>query len=226
MKIGKDKMMIYENIATRFDITRSYVWPCVRRFLEGFTHSEREPLRLFEAGCGNGRNLLLATQFGFHVVKGMDICSQFVDICQQKKLDVVHGDIFGPMTEKYHILMSVAVIHLLDTEKKRVSAIRNLLNGLLPGGTLFFTVWSFEKGNSVAQKEFELGDNIVPWKSRRSKTILENRYYFIYNKDTLIQTLNTIGMPYELEWEEQNWIVKIVNQPESPVGSNTCVGFD
>ena len=216
--------MIYENIATRFDITRSYVWPCVRRFLAGYMQTET--LRLFEAGCGNGRNLLHATELGFHVVKGMDICSQFVDICQQKKLEVVYGDMLEPMTERYDIILSVAVIHHLDTEKKRVSAIRNLLNGLLPGGTLFFTVWSFEKGDSVAQKEFALGDNIVPWKSRRSKTILENRYYFIYNKDTLIQTLNTIGMPYELEWEEQNWVIKIINQPESHVGSNTSVGFD
>ncbi len=167
-----------------------------------------------------------ATELGFQVVKGMDICSQFVDICKQKKLEVVYGDILEPMIEKYDVILSVAVIHHLDTEKKRVSAIRNLLNGLLPGGTLFFTVWSFEKGDSVSQKEFALGDNIVPWKSRRSKTILENRYYFIYNKDTLIQTLNAIGKPYELEWEEQNWIVKIINQPESHVVSNTPVGFD
>lgn len=204
--------MIYENIAKRFDITRAYVWPCVRRFLDAAVlHSQNA--RLFESGCGNGRNMLYAKeQGGFKIVKGMDICPSFIDICKQKNLDVVQGDILMPMTEKYNIILSVAVIHHLDTEKKRITAIRNLINGLLPGGTLFFTVWSFEKGDSIAQKEFELGDNIVPWKSRRSRTVLENRYYFIYNKDTLIQTLNTIGMPYELEWEEQNWIVKIVNQ--------------
>ena len=73
------------------------------------------------------------------------------------------------------------------------------------------TVWSFEKGNSIAQKEFQLGDNIVPWKSRKTRTILENRYYYIYNRETLEMTLRQLSVPYTLDWEEQNWIVIIRN---------------
>lgn len=199
--------MIYTQIAKRFDITRAYVWPCVKRFLEQ-CHVNLHTT-VFEAGCGNGRNLIYAKKLGYAIVEGMDICPEFVDICRQKGLDVHLGDILEPMTKKYDVILSVAVIHHLDTETKRLTAIRNLIDGLLPGGVLFFTVWSFEKGESTFQKDFQLGDNIVPWRSRKSRTILENRYYYIYNKEALEATLQQLNIPYTLDWEEQNWIVII-----------------
>ena len=184
--------MTYTNIARRFDITRAYVWPCVKRFLETFQCNPQTTI--FEAGCGNGRNMIYAKELGYATVEGMDICPEFVDICNKKNLNVI---------------LSVAVIHHLDTEEKRITAIHNLIDGLAPGGTLFFTVWSLEKGNSIAQKDFQLGDNIVPWKSRKTKTILENRYYYIYNKERLEETMNKLNVHYSLLWEEQNWIVVI-----------------
>ena len=199
--------MTYTNIARRFDITRAYVWPCVKRFLETFQCNPQTTI--FEAGCGNGRNMIYAKELGYATVEGMDICPEFVDICNKKNLNVVSGDILEPMVKKYDVILSVAVIHHLDTEEKRITAIHNLIDGLAPGGTLFFTVWSLEKGNSIAQKDFQLGDNIVPWKSRKTKTILENRYYYIYNKERLEETMNKLNVHYSLLWEEQNWIVVI-----------------
>lgn len=202
--------MTYTNIARRFDITRAYVWPCVKRFLERFQSNPQTTI--FESGCGNGRNMIYAKELGYTTVEGMDICPEFVDICNKKNLDVVSGDILEPIVKKYDVILSVAVIHHLDTEEKRVTAIRNLINGLHPGGTLFFTVWSLEKGNSVAQKDFQLGDNIVPWKSRKTRTILENRFYYIYHKEQLEETMNKLNINYILQWEEQNWIVIIKNE--------------
>ena len=134
--------MIYTQIAKRFDITRAYVWPCVKRFLEMCLSNPNTTV--FEAGCGNGRNLIYAKELGYTTVEGMDICPEFVDIRCKKNLDVYLGDILEPMNKKYDVILSVAVIHHLDTESKRLSAIRNLINGLLPGGVLFITVWSFE----------------------------------------------------------------------------------
>jgi SAM-dependent methyltransferase len=202
--------MTYTNIARRFDITRAYVWPCVKRFLERFQSNPHTTI--YESGCGNGRNMIYAKELGYTTVEGMDICPEFVDICNKKNLDVVLGDILEPMVKKYDVILSVAVIHHLDTEEKRVAAIRNLIDGLTVGGTLFFTVWSLEKGNSIAQKDFQLGDNIVPWKSRKTRTILENRYYYIYNKERLEETLKKLNVQYTLLWEEQNWIVIIRNE--------------
>jgi len=204
-----NQQMIYTQIAKRFDITRAYVWPCVKRFLE-LCHLNINTT-VFEAGCGNGRNLIYAKNLGYVIVEGTDICPEFVDICCQKNINVYLGDILEPMNKKYDVILSVAVIHHLDTETKRLTAIRNLINGLLPGGILFFTVWSFENEGSIFKKEFQLGDNIVPWKSRKSRTILENRYYYIYNKETLEATLQQLNISYTLEWEEQNWIVIIRN---------------
>jgi SAM-dependent methyltransferase len=182
----------------------------VKRFLEIFQSNPQTTI--FESGCGNGRNMIYAKELGYTIVEGMDICPEFVDICNKKNLDVVLGDVLEPMVNKYDVILSVAVIHHLDTEEKRIVAIRNLIDGLTAGGTLFFTVWSLEKGNSIAQKDFQLGDNIVPWKSRKTRTILENRYYYIYNKERLEETLDKLNIHYSLLWEEQNWIVIIRNE--------------
>jgi len=205
--------MLYTNIAVEFDRTRGYVWPCVRRFIDSIQDKSR--LSIFEAGCGNGRNLLYARNAGFAVVSGIDILPKFVEICQRKSLDVSIGDILEQNTQIYDIILSVAVIHHLDSEEKRIQSIKNLLNSLKEGGRLFLTVWSYEKGDSIAQKDFMLGDNIVPWRSKRTGEILENRYYYIYNRELLERMLNKLGLEYRIEWEEQNLIVIIEKKVDS-----------
>ena len=56
--------IIYTQIAKRFDITRAYVWPCVKRFLELCHINMNTNMTVFEAGCGNGRNLIYAKKYG------------------------------------------------------------------------------------------------------------------------------------------------------------------
>ena len=44
----------YQKIASRFDITRGYLWQSVKDFLDGIEPNSI----LLEVGSGNGRNLL------------------------------------------------------------------------------------------------------------------------------------------------------------------------
>ena len=199
--------MLYSNIITEFDKSRGYVWPCVKNFMNSIP--EKHNLSIFESGCGNGRNLIYAKNCGFNSVSGIDICPEFVKICQDKNLNVSVNNILEPLDQKYNIILSVAVIHHLDSEDKRVKSIYNLINGLKPNGILFLTFWSYEQGDSIVKKNLSLGDNMVPWHSKRTKKNLENRYYYIYNRENLIKTLNKLDIVYELLWEEQNWIVII-----------------
>jgi len=199
--------MLYSNIINEFDRTRGYVWPCLKKFISSIPN--KNELSIYEAGCGNGRNLVYAINAGFSSVSGTDICPEFVKICNDKNLDVSTANILDPFDKKYDIILSVAVIHHLDTEEKRIKAITNLINGLKEYGILFLTFWSYEVGDSIVKKKLELGDNFVPWRSKRTKQILENRYYYIYNRENLINTLNKLDIDYTIEWEEQNWIVII-----------------
>jgi tRNA (uracil-5-)-methyltransferase TRM9 len=199
--------MLYSNIINEFDRTRGYVWPCLKKFIDVIPNKYN--LSIYEAGCGNGRNLIYAKNSGFSSVCGTDICPEFVKICKDKNLDVSTADILDPLDKKYDIILSVAVIHHLDSEEKRIKSIYNLLNGLKEYGILFLTFWSYEVGDSIVKKKLELGDNIVPWRSKKTKQILENRYYYIYNKENLINTLNKLQVDFSIEWEEQNWIVII-----------------
>lgn len=201
-------MADYSKIAVDFDKTRGYVWPCVKRFLDSYPDKNA---KLLEAGCGNGRNLLFARDLGYTNIRGFDICAEFVDICLSKGLDVHRADILEPIDGRYDIILCVAVIHHIGTLEGRQLAFKNMMGSLNPGGIVLFSVWSYEKYNSKAQREFKLGDNYIPWHSRDGNSVIAQRYYHIYNEKTLKNMLDSLGVKYELYWEEQNWIVTIKN---------------
>ena len=199
---------MYDEIAQEFSKTRGYVWPCVKRFLN---ENRSKNSKVLEAGCGNGRNLIYAKDLGYSSVEGFDICPNLVDICQSRGLDVRLGNILEPIENKYDIILSIAVIHHLDTDEKRRQAIQLLIDAMKPGASLILTFWSYEKGESKIQKDFVLGDNIVPWKTRDGMSVVSNRYYYVYNEELLRKMLGHFSIQYEIYWEEQNWIVIIKN---------------
>ncbi len=201
---------MYSQIASRFDKTRAYVWPCVREFLKD---NYTEQATLLEEGCGNGKNMLYAKELGY-LVKGYDICPEFVEICKKKGLDVEEGNILDKrITENYDIILCIAVLHHLGTEDERVKAISNLYDQLKKGGKILITMWSYETEydgmKSTIEKKFTKGENSVPWFSKEGIHITD-RYYYIYDE----ASLKTLLMKKEfgkltIHWEQQNWIVVI-----------------
>lgn len=202
---------IYKNIATHFSNTRGYTWPCVRKFLEKY---ENKNINIYESGCGNGKNMLECLNQGFINVYGSDLSPEFVDICKKRKLDVSQLDILDfnkNYKHKFDIVLCIAVLHHLKTHELRIKALCNIYEYLKIGGTLMVTLWSYEQHNSKVQKKFELGDNIIPWKTKNGD-VISNRFYYIYNYENLLDFLDKfkniyIDVKIEIEYEEQNWIL-------------------
>ena len=178
-----------------FSDTRFCLWDIVREFSKNF---EKDSYVL-DAGCGNGKNMNYF-QNSCNIV-GIDKCSHFVEICRNKNLKVYLNDVrfldFDDNT--FDFVISIAVIHHFDKEGDRINAVSEMLRVLKKGGKLLITVWAFESDEYSKKKNFELGDNIIKFKS-------SDRYYYIYDKVSFIKFCNNIdNVDVEISWDRGNW---------------------
>ena len=202
---------MYSKIAHEFSKTRTRPWRCVETFLASHPAST-----LLDAGCGNGRNLIAASCAGFDA-EGFDICPEFVDICRARKLNVYVGNIESPenpITKTYDAILCIAMLHHLRGAESRQKALQRMYDALNPDGTLLLTVWSYESMGARFPKAFQVGDNIVPWKSMKDGTSQSDRYYYIYDRahlDTFLEAFCLINPSAHIVvlWEEQNWNIEI-----------------
>ena len=58
----------YDNISKDFDRSRVRIWNAVKDFLQ----PTKDNLKLLDAGCGNGKNMMYAIKHGY-ITKGFDI---------------------------------------------------------------------------------------------------------------------------------------------------------
>ena len=203
---------VYNTIADDFSKTRYKVWESVGNFIDTFEQNSVNA----DIGCGNGKNILYRPELNF---KGMDISSSFVDICKNRKLDVIEGNILNiPFKPDYFDnVICIAVIHHLKTQQERVDAIRQLLKITKKGGKIMIYVWAFEQPQD-AKRKFSTQDEMVYFKKRNGETYY--RYYHLYKANELeheikiannnIDNIDNIGNIgnidiYKSVYEKGNW---------------------
>lgn len=195
-------------MAREFSKTRMYVWACVKNFLDHFENKQTKTL--IELGCGNGKNLLYAINHGYmsENIHGIDNSESLVNICIKQGLNVSIDDILLiDTTQKYDIVLCVAVLHHLKTHIDRMDAFKNIMSICKDNGSILLTIWSYETEGAKKPREFTKGDNIVMWNNR------EERFYYIFDKSDWIDFLELnkkiYNFEYKLLWEEQNWVTVI-----------------
>lgn len=100
---------------------------------------------ILDAGCGKGRHLRLAADFGAHAAIGVDV-SDAVEVAFAATRDmpnahVVQGDLFHlPFTQSFHYAYSIGV---LDHTPNPRAAFQSVVSRLLPGGSI--SVWVYGK---------------------------------------------------------------------------------
>lgn len=193
---------VYDKIANEFDNTRYRPWTCVETFLKGIPTKSL----VGDIGCGNGKNMLYRNDI---VNFGCDFSKNLVDICIQKNLNVVYGNILDiPFeTNVFDYTMCIAVIHHLSNPKYRKKAIEELIRVTKPGGKILILVWALEQPEN-SRRQFTKQDNMITWKSKNGNTIA-NRYYYVFKKNELESFIDD---KYHIEksfYELGNWGVII-----------------
>ena len=103
-------------------------------------------------------------------------------------------------------VLSIAVIHHLYIEERRLQSIRELIRILKPGGKLLIQVWALEQPPS-SRRKFYKQDNFVSF-NNPEKTLDKKRFYHAFKTGELSRLLEcfpniTIDQVF---WEVGNWI--------------------
>ena len=199
----------YNIICTSFDNSRFRIWNNVKKFLS----YKKEGETLLDCGCGNGKNMIYAKTLGYNC-EGCDISDNLLYLCNNKGLNVFYQDVLNLKTEKnYNKIISIAVLHHLETIHEQIYAIKNLCNYLCEDGKLLVSFWSMEKSFNELNisksdcRNFTLGPNYVDWKLNNN---IIKRYYYIHDYNSITELAKNIDIPginYKITWEEQNWFI-------------------
>ena len=154
MKMNTHNKLIasqYNIISKVFDSSRVRIWNNVKQFLLDkdnikIKHNNIDNTNtLLDCGCGNGKNMIYAQSLGYHCV-GFDISNNLLDICKNKGLNVYYQDVLNlKNNNKYNKIISIAVLHHLQTLEEQIAAIKNLCDCLDNNGKLLVSFWSKEK---------------------------------------------------------------------------------
>jgi tRNA (uracil-5-)-methyltransferase TRM9 len=229
----------YNIISKVFDNSRVRIWNNVKQFLidNGDATDATATARtntLLDCGCGNGKNMIYAQSLGYYS-EGFDISNNLLDICKNKGLNVYYQDVLNlNITKKYNKIISIAVLHHLQTFEEQVAAIKILCDCLDNNGKLLVSFWSKEKTledikeyrqdsqysqgsqdsrgitvNDVRSKsdsrDFVAGPNYVSWKLDRENII--QRFYYIHDYKSIQELAKNINVKYTISWEQQNWFI-------------------
>ena len=199
----------YDLIYKSFDTSRVRIWNNVKLFLSNYNENDT----LLDCGCGNGKNMIYANNLGYNC-DGYDISKKLLDICISKNLNVYYSDVLNMnLDKKYDKIISIAVLHHLETFDEQVLAINNLLKCLKDNGILLVSFWSKEKKfndtnidkNQNDYRNFNNGANYVDWKLDKNNVI--KRYYYIHDYDSILKLVKQINVKYIITWELQNWFI-------------------
>lgn len=166
---------VYDKIAHSFDKTRYKVWLSVSKFL--YSINPKINHTILEIGCGNGKNMIYNEKLN---IIGCDISEPFINICQEKGLNVFKSDqrkIEKP-DNSFDYILSIAVLHHLEKVNDRQIAIDEIVRLLKIGGKAIIQVWSNFK---YSEQINENNDFLVNWKN--DDNILYSRYYHKFEKD-------------------------------------------
>ena len=127
------------NIANNFSDKRYNSWD----WIDNFINLTPKGSKILDIGCGNGRNMK-NSNYDFY---GIDNCINFVNIANEKKLNVLLSDMTNiPFVNNYFdSIISISSFHHLSNLNRRLLCLSELKRVLKPSGSLLLSVWSINQ---------------------------------------------------------------------------------
>jgi tRNA (uracil-5-)-methyltransferase TRM9 len=147
---------VYNVISSHFSHTRYKPWPQVVAFLESLDDGSW----VADVGCGNGKYIGVNPRL---IYAGSDRSIGLAECCRTNGHEVCVADNLRLpyRAGSFDAAISIAVVHHLSSEERRVEAVREILRILRPGGRMLMYNWAFEQ--TGRRKGFTEQDNLIPW---------------------------------------------------------------
>jgi len=157
---------------------------------------------LLDLGCGSGRNFTKIEGLTY----GVDFSEKMLEHAKKyaKKNNIKVEFVKAPANSLpfkdnfFDVGIFIAVLHCIETAKKREDTLRELLRVLKPNSEALVSIWDYN------QKRFENKEkeSFISWRYNK-KTYM--RYYYLYNEQEFVDLLKKVGFK----------IVKILNKNTS-----------
>lgn len=199
---------IYNKIAKEFDVTRFSLWYGVTAFLDKIIPNST----ILDLGCGNGK--YLSYRKDCHIY-GCDTSTELLNIAKIKhphaNLCIANGIDLPYSDNFFDSIISIAVLHHIDSYEKRIKFIQEINRVVKPGGSVFISVWAEEAPIKNKNKwkiiDKENHDYLVPW---HSKEEVYYRYYHLFTYDEIKNIIDkTVNYSYlDIKFDFDNWYVE------------------
>ena len=197
---------VYDIISKHFSTTRKIIWPKVEDFINTFNSNSL----VLDIGCGNGKNMGSREDC---IYIGLDACENLMNQAKTKHncSYIVGNCIDLPFkSNSFNYAMSIAVIHHLSTESRRLNAIQEINRILKLGGEALIYVWAFEQPRFENETSQDVN---VKWmlqkkySEKKENDEIFYRYYHLFKKnelETLLSHINTLEI-IESGNQYNNW---------------------
>jgi ubiquinone/menaquinone biosynthesis C-methylase UbiE len=179
---------IWDSIANPWKSYRVQPIPIVVEFLEN------KKGRVIDFGCGNSRNMIKNKNIEYY---GIDFSKVQLEHAEERikdekikaqlfksEIDKIDKSVFKDNMFDYGLF--IAALHCLETEEKRINALKEFYRILKNNAEALISVWD-ETDNRFNNKD---NDIYMSWKE---DGVPYMRYYHLYDKDKLIRLLKKIG---------------------------------
>ena len=187
LEITEEKYVknVYENISKHFSNTRVYTW----KWVDDFIYSQNKNNIILDIGCGNGRNMT----FSDYNFIGIDNCVGFLNICREKKLNVLEADMTNiPLNSNtFDSIICIASFHHLSTIELRIKCLNEIKRLIKPNCLILLSVWSINQPKKTKKIFYKYGDTIVTY--NKFGKIYE-RYYYIFKIDEIKNLFKIVGL--------------------------------
>lgn len=196
---------VWDEIATEWNRYREEVSPSVKEFFESMSG------KVLDLGCGSGRNFIKKEDILFY---GVDFSEKMLKLAEKnaKKLginiELKKANVWDTNypDNYFDSVLCFAVLHCLDTKKKRQDTLKEIFRVIKKGGEALISSWG-PKSPRLKNKGKEC---FVPW-TVKGKTKIQ-RYTYVFDLEELIRLVESVGFKVVRAWEERNVNV-IVKKP-------------
>ena len=175
---------VYDIISKHFSTTRKIIWPKVEDFINTFNSNSL----VLDIGCGNGKNMGSRKDC---IYIGLDACENLMNQAkEQYNCSYIVGNCINlPFkSNSFNYAMSIAVIHHLSTESRRLQAIQEITRILKKEGEALIYVWAYEQPRFEKEKSQDVN---VKWmlqkkySEKKENDEIFYRYYHLFKKNEL-----------------------------------------
>lgn len=184
--------------------------PAVEKFLEN------KKGKVIDIGCGSGRNMLKNKDVKYYAV---DFSSKQLENAEKyTKAEGIDAEFFKSKAddlsmfedEMFDCGLFMATLHCLESKEERENALKEFYRVLKKDFEALISVWSSDDKRFNGLK----GDIYMSWMEERKRYM---RYYYLYDKQELIDLLKSVGFEILKEYGQEehdrfskkNWIIRI-----------------